>query len=101
MKRDKVKVLFDELKKLIEKMFFENDYDYEHELIITNVRHKDLLKKATIALNAAKNDLINGMPIDLLSINIKNAAKDLGEIIGADVSSDVVNKIFEKFCLGK
>ena len=91
----------DELKKLIEKMFFENDYDYEHELIITNVRHKDLLKKATIALNAAKNDLINGMPIDLLSINIKNAAKDLGEIIGADVSSDVVNKIFEKFCLGK
>lgn len=91
----------DELKKLIEKMFFENDYDYEHELIITNVRHKDLLKKATIALNAAKNDLINGMPIDLVSINIKNAAKDLGEIIGADVSSDVVNKIFEKFCLGK
>ena len=91
----------DELKKLIEKMFFENDYDYEHELIITNVRHKDLLKKATIALNAAKNDLINGMPIDLVSINIKNAAKYLGEIIGADVSSDVVNKIFEKFCLGK
>ncbi len=91
----------DELKNLIEKMFFENDYDYEHELIITNVRHKDLLKKAAIALNAAKNDLINGMPIDLVSINIKNAAKDLGEIIGADVSSDVVNKIFEKFCLGK
>ena len=91
----------DELKNLIEKMFFENDYDYEHELIITNVRHKDLLKKAAIALNAAKNDLINGMPIDLVSINIKNAAKDLGEIIGADVSSDVVNKIFEKVCLGK
>ena len=41
------------------------------------------------------------MPIDIISIYIKNATKYLGEIIGEDVTVDVTKKIFEKFCLGK
>ena len=42
-----------------------------------------------------------GQPIDIISIYIKKATKTLGEVIGADVSEEVVHKIFEKFCLGK
>ena len=91
----------DSLKKKILDIFDTNDLDFEHELIITNVRHKELLRKSVESLRMAKNKITIGEPIDILSIYIKNAAKLLGEIIGAEVSQDVVDKIFEKFCVGK
>lgn len=91
----------DELKNKIEEIFINYDLDFENELIITNERHKDLLKKSVNYLNEAKIQILNNEPIDIVSIVIKSATKSLGEIIGADVSQDVVNKIFEKFCLGK
>lgn len=90
-----------ELKNCIVKIFNKNDLDYEHELIITNVRHKDLLKKAVDFLEQANDAIRRYEPIDIIFIHVKSATKALGEIIGADVSLDVVNKIFEKFCLGK
>lgn len=91
----------DDLKKYITNIFNNNDLDFEHELIITNERHRDLLKKSKEYLNDSLIEVKKGQPIDIISIYIKKAAKTLGEIIGSDVSEDVVHKIFEKFCLGK
>ena len=91
----------EELKSRIKQMFERTDLDYEHELIITNERHRDLLKKSIDVLNLAKEEILKNMPIDIISIYIKNATKYLGEIVGLDVSEDVTKKIFEKFCLGK
>jgi tRNA modification GTPase len=91
----------EELKKLIVNIFNKEDLDFEHELIIMNSRQKDLLKKTVNCLIEAKKEIEKDMPIDIISIYIKNATKSLGEIIGMDVSQDVVKKIFEKFCLGK
>ena len=91
----------DELKSKIIELFDASDLDYSHELIITNERHKDLLKKAIGYLNEAKNEISMGQPIDIVSIYVKKSTKTLGEIIGADVTEDIISKIFEKFCLGK
>ena len=91
----------DNLKNEIIKLFNSNDLDYAHELIITNERHKDLLKKAVEYLNDAKKEISLGQPIDIVSIYVKKATKTLGEIIGANVTEDIISKIFEKFCLGK
>lgn len=91
----------DELKSKIEEMFNTNDLDYQNELIITNERHKMLLEKAMDNLNDAINAINLGMPIDIISIHIKNATKFLGQIIGQDVNAEVTKKIFEKFCIGK
>ncbi len=91
----------DNLKKEIVNMFNISDLDYTHELIITNERHKNLLKKAVDYLVDAKNEINLGQPIDIVSIYVKKATKTLGEIIGADVNQDIISKIFEKFCLGK
>lgn len=91
----------DELKEKIEKIFNTCDLDFENELIITNERHRDLLKRAKDFLNEARNQIENNEPIDIVSIVIKSASKSLGEIIGSDVNQDIINKIFEKFCLGK
>ena len=91
----------DNLKNEVIKLFNSNDLDYAHELIITNERHKDLLKKAVEYLNDAKKEISLGQPIDIVSIYVKKATKTLGEIIGANVTEDIISKIFEKFCLGK
>ena len=93
--------VIDELKNKIEEIFNTNDLDFENELIITNERHRDLLNKSKEYLEVAKKEIEDNEPIDIVSIVIKNATKSLGEIIGADVNQDIVNKIFEKFCLGK
>lgn len=91
----------DDLKNEIITLFDSSDLDYTHELVITNERHRDLLKKAISYLNDAKNEINNGQPIDIVSIYVKKSTKTLGEIIGADVTQDIIAKIFEKFCLGK
>ena len=91
----------DDLKNEITRLFNVSDLDYSHELIITNERHKDLLKKSINYLIDAKNEINLGQPIDIVSIYVKKCTKTLGEIIGADVTQDIISKIFEKFCLGK
>ena len=85
----------------IEELFNKNHLDYNTELIITNERHKDLLKKSCEMLEKTKEEINKNMPIDIISIYIKNATKYLEEIIGEDVTADVTKKIFEKFCIGK
>lgn len=89
------------IKKEIKEMFLNDDIISTNEIIIVNQRHKELLKKSNDLLIDVKNQIENNTPIDILSINLKQSAKYLGEIIGLDVNSDVINKIFEKFCLGK
>lgn len=91
----------EELKNEIQSMFFDNDMDFQQELIITNSRHKDLLLKSIEYLELAKEEIKAGNPIDIISICIKKATSTLGEIIGTDINSDIAVKIFEKFCLGK
>jgi len=91
----------EDLKNEIINLFDSSDLDYSHELIITNERHKDLLKKSIEYLKDAKNEISMGQPIDIVSIYVKKSTKTLGEIIGADVTQDIIAKIFEKFCLGK
>jgi len=41
------------------------------------------------------------MPLDMISINVKVAAEKIGEILGDNVTEDVIKGIFERFCLGK
>ena len=41
------------------------------------------------------------MPVDIISIHIKEALNDLGEITGKNVSQNIIDEIFSKFCLGK
>ena len=69
-------------------------------LIITNERHKDALERAHAALvRAAEN--INEDSLDLVSIDIKEAYINIGEITGNTTSEDIIDSIFSKFCLGK
>lgn len=91
----------EELKNKIEELFNTNNLDYQHELILTNERHRQLLLSCINDLEESKKSINLDMPIDIISIYIKNATKYLGQIIGQDVDVDVTKEIFQKFCIGK
>lgn len=71
--------------------------DVTDQLTVTSARHYE-------ALINAKNSLLNclsELPPDILSIDLTNAWSELGVITGQTVTEDIVNNIFEKFCVGK
>lgn len=70
-------------------------------IFVQNVRHLDLLQKAVQSLQNATDTINNKMPYDCVIIDLKNAIADLGEITGEQVTDEIINKIFAKFCVGK
>lgn len=91
----------EEMYNKIAELFKFNDIEEDNSFIITNIRHKELIKKAKKNIEDAINTLKNNLPIDIISINIKDALEYLGNITGENVSESIINEIFKKFCLGK
>ena len=91
----------DLLEKKIKDMFFEGDIAFHNEVYITNIRHKELLQDTLQSLVLVKKSLDDRMPEDFYSIDLMNAYRSLGFILGEDVGDDLVDEIFSKFCMGK
>ena len=91
----------EELEETIEEMFNISELNIENEIVITNVRHKNLIHKAAEEIKNAIVSIENGLPIDMLSIDLQEALQNLGEITGESISEEVVKGIFAKFCVGK
>jgi tRNA modification GTPase len=72
-----------------------------HEWTTGNVRHRDALKRAADALQAALAGAEAGIPLDLLAFDVRAAAQALGEITGANVDDELLDRIFRDFCIGK
>ena len=85
----------------IERIFNFNQIETDGEVIITNIRHKTQISSALVNINEAIKALEIDLPIDIISISIKQSLEDLGKITGENVSEDIINEIFSKFCLGK
>lgn len=82
-------------------MFNLNEIETNNSVLITNVRHQNLINKSIVATNEAIEGLKKLEPIDIVSIKIKEILENLGEITGTNVSEDLIKNIFSKFCLGK
>ena len=91
----------DNLYEEITKLFALNQISFDNDIVITNVRHKNLIHKAIESINKTKNTLKEKMPIDIVAVYIKDILEDLGNITGEFVTEDIINEIFSKFCLGK
>ena len=85
----------------IENLFQINDLETGEEIIITNIRHKNQIENSINSLENAKKSIDDNMPIDIISISIIQCLEDLSKITGENVSEDIINEIFSKFCLGK
>lgn len=91
----------DTLKEKISCIFDLGRIETNEEIVIVNQRHKELLEKSYNSVMDAICEVDKNLGVDIAEINIKNAARYLGEILGQEVTNDIINKIFEKFCLGK
>lgn len=91
----------EEIYKKISELFKSKEISMNDGVIITNVRHKNQIDKAIKSVNEAILSNESGFPIDIVSIPIKQILNDLSAITGEDVSEDIINEIFSKFCLGK
>lgn len=91
----------EELYDKITKLFELNEINLDSEVVITNVRHKNLISKAIDNVKKTKRTIEEEMPLDIVAILIKDILEDLGNITGEVVTEDIINEIFAKFCLGK
>ena len=85
----------------ITKLFDLNEINLYNDLVITNLRHKNLIGKAIQDIKNTRDCIENNMPIDIVAVYIKEILEDLGNITGEFVTEDIINEIFSKFCLGK
>ncbi|MBE5812539.1 MAG: tRNA uridine-5-carboxymethylaminomethyl(34) synthesis GTPase MnmE [Clostridiales bacterium] len=91
----------EDIENAIEKMWSNNNLDSGEEAVITNIRHKNLIFEAIEEANSSIDALKSDLPVDMVSINIKSLADKIGEILGDNVSEDIIHGIFSRFCLGK
>ena len=73
----------------------------ENTSIITNIRHKEAIKNAKESIEKAIDIVKVMMPIDITAIYFKQAIEEINKITGENVTEDIINEIFSKFCLGK
>lgn len=85
----------------VRNMFFKGELSSNHEIVITNIRHKEALQEASDSLKLVEKSIADGMPEDFYSIDLMSAYTSLGRIIGEEVDDDLVEEIFSKFCMGK
>jgi tRNA modification GTPase len=69
--------------------------------VVSNVRHRRALEEASTALRLALQSIHNDVPLDLITIDLRNALDALGAITGETVSEDIIDRIFSEFCIGK
>ena len=85
------------IKELIHEKFEYSDMDF----IVPNLRQFILLEKSCKNLEMAINEFNNNQPEDIIVIGLEEAANALGNILGINVEPDIVDHIFNKFCIGK
>ncbi len=82
-----------------EMIFF--GHDQESSVVIDSLRQKELLEKCNESLMFVKTGITEGISLDALSVDLKDAIDALGEITGEVTSADILNTMFSKFCVGK
>ena len=89
------------LEEQVRKLFFSGKLQFNEETVITNARHFSALKAAGESLVLVRKSIEDGLPEDFYSIDLMDAYRSLGEIIGEEIDDDLVDTIFSQFCMGK
>lgn len=95
--KDGIEKIYDE----IERLFKLDEIKLDNEVMITNIRHKNIIEKAIESTKNAIKINEQNLPIDMIGLYIKDVMEELGKITGESVSDEIIKEIFSKFCLGK
>ncbi|HHU76857.1 MAG TPA: tRNA uridine-5-carboxymethylaminomethyl(34) synthesis GTPase MnmE [Firmicutes bacterium] len=85
----------------IEKLVFTGKASKDERPLMLLIRQEELIQKVRDLLQSALNSLEQGIPLDLISIDLRLVEDLLGELLGEKIKEDVLGNIFAKFCIGK
>lgn len=91
----------DNLKKKIIELFNLNEIKAKNYNFLSNARSIALVRSSLESIENAIESVKEEMPFEMISVDIKKAFDDLGEIIGATYKDELLDELFSKFCLGK
>lgn len=91
----------EELENVVENLVYGGEVKQSDSMMVTNVRHKNLLEEADSSLADAIEMAKACQPLELLEIDASRAYECLGAITGEAVEEDIINEVFARFCLGK
>lgn len=91
----------DELKKMMVSLVYSGDIEGSENSVLLNERQLGLLKKVREDLYKAKDEVNSGISEEFYSITVNDALEHLRAITGESLDSDVIDTIFERFCIGK
>lgn len=97
IEKEKIEIL----KEKIIELFNLGSLNSSDLMILTNARQINLAKEALEIMQEVKIALKNNDPIDLIEIDLKNIYEKLSEMLGEGSKLDVIDRIFERFCVGK
>ena len=73
----------------------------QEDILLSNARHYEALKHVRQALDAVSQGLADGIPADLVAVDLRDALYHLGTITGEVTSDELLGNIFGRFCIGK
>jgi tRNA modification GTPase len=91
----------DRLHAEIDAVIWEKGPPSKEEILITNVRHKESLNLAILSARRLLAGLKTDVSPEFLSMDMRECLSELGKIIGANITEDILSAIFSKFCIGK
>lgn len=89
------------LEDAIASLVYSEKVKHKGDMVIVNARHKQALADAFLSLTEALSALDRGLPIDMVSIDVREAWRTLAAITGESIGEELIDRIFSKFCLGK
>ena len=91
----------DDLKKAVETIMWSAGTPRRDEVMITSLRHKEALERSYQALQRVNDGLKSSLSPEFIALEMREVLTNLGAIIGTNITEDILNSIFSRFCIGK
>ncbi len=96
------KINIEELKKTIFDLIIQQKVRVSPDhLVVANLRHKNIFTDVKESLLRTVKGLEEGISYEFIALEIRSALNSLGEMVGETTPEDVLNRIFDQFCIGK
>jgi len=91
----------DDLEETIYRLFLGDEIAPKDQTLVTNIRHKDALRRAKESLLNVIETAKNGLSGEFIALDLRGSLGSLGEIVGETTTEDILDVIFSQFCIGK
>ncbi len=91
----------EELKRAIEETALKGEMELSVSSIAPNLRQAQALKNAKASFEAAKDALLQDAPFEIVAFELKAGLDALGQVVGETTPDEVLERIFDQFCIGK